>query len=124
MYVYIKSERNLWTVGHYSPNGEWIPQSDHNEETNAEKKVIQLNGGSIPLLDKEKHAISVGLTLAGDYLKLDSKNDDEKFEVTKLIAEIVVKLALHGEFGKACRETAGIGQVFIKARNEIKQLSR
>ena len=28
MYVYIKSEPGLWTVGFYDPNGKWIPESD------------------------------------------------------------------------------------------------
>ncbi len=27
MYVYIKSKPQLWTVGFYAPNGEWIPES-------------------------------------------------------------------------------------------------
>jgi hypothetical protein len=29
MYVYIKSEPYLWTVGFYTPDGEWIAESDY-----------------------------------------------------------------------------------------------
>ena len=28
MYVYIKSEQQLWTVGFYTTLGEWIAESD------------------------------------------------------------------------------------------------
>lgn len=46
MYVYIKSEQYLWTVGFYTPNGEWIPESDHNNRDDAMARVHYLNGGS------------------------------------------------------------------------------
>ena len=29
MYCYIQSEPQLWTVGFYSPDGTWHPDSDH-----------------------------------------------------------------------------------------------
>ena len=30
MYVYQESEKgSVWTVGFYSPAGEWVPESDH-----------------------------------------------------------------------------------------------
>lgn len=45
MYVYIKSEPNLWTVGFYNPKGEWIPDSDYDSPTEAAKRVHYLNGG-------------------------------------------------------------------------------
>ena len=37
MYVHIRSERNLWTVGHYTPEGMFIPTSDHDTNEEAEK---------------------------------------------------------------------------------------
>jgi len=45
MYVYIESEHNLWTVGFYSPDGEWHPDSDHETRESAAKRVHYLNGG-------------------------------------------------------------------------------
>lgn len=45
-YVYIQSEPNLYTVGFYSPDGEWHPDSDYAKRTDAAKRVHYLNGGS------------------------------------------------------------------------------
>ena len=45
MYVYIKSEQGLWTVGFYNPNKEFIPESDHDSPDKAAARVNYLNGG-------------------------------------------------------------------------------
>ena len=45
MYVYIKSEPGLWTVGFYRPDGKWMPESDHESEEKAAERVHYLNGG-------------------------------------------------------------------------------
>jgi len=45
MYVYINSERGLWTVGFYAPDGKWNPESDHDNTEEAAKRVAWLNGG-------------------------------------------------------------------------------
>lgn len=62
MYVYIRSEKpgwfpsprqsdsvyltsSLWTVGFYSPDGKWNPESDHETEEKASERVHYLNGG-------------------------------------------------------------------------------
>lgn len=44
MYVYKQTEPNLWTVGFYSPNGEWHPESDHGSPEKAAERVHYLNG--------------------------------------------------------------------------------
>ena len=44
MYVYIKSEPRLWTVGFYGPDGKWNPESDHDSTDEAAKRVAFLNG--------------------------------------------------------------------------------
>jgi len=44
-YVYIRSERTLWTVGFYRPDGTWEPESDHASPEDAAKRVRYLNGG-------------------------------------------------------------------------------
>ena len=44
MYVYIRSERELWTVGFYSPDGTWNPESDHTDHEKAAQRVAWLNG--------------------------------------------------------------------------------
>jgi hypothetical protein len=45
MYVYIKSELMLWTVGFYDSDGKWCPESDHGTQEEAAKRVAWLNGG-------------------------------------------------------------------------------
>ena len=45
MYVYIRSEPNLFTVGFYAPNGEWNPDSDFGTREEARERVHYLNGG-------------------------------------------------------------------------------
>lgn len=44
MYVYVRSEPQLWTVGFYAPDGKWKPESDHNDQEEAAKRVAWLNG--------------------------------------------------------------------------------
>ncbi len=46
MYVYIKSEPTLWTVGFYSPDGEWNSESDYETKELAAERVHYLNGGN------------------------------------------------------------------------------
>ena len=48
MYVYIKSEENLITVGFYTPSGQWVPESDWENKDDAANRVHWLNGGSLP----------------------------------------------------------------------------
>jgi hypothetical protein len=48
MYVYIRSEPVLWTVGHYDPDGKWHPESDHADPEKAAQRVHYLNGGRSP----------------------------------------------------------------------------
>lgn len=45
MYVYIKSELGLFTVGFYSPDGKWHPDSDYSSREEAAARVNYLNGG-------------------------------------------------------------------------------
>lgn len=44
-YVYIETEHSLWTVGFYSPDGKWHPESDHDTRESASERVHYLNGG-------------------------------------------------------------------------------
>ena len=46
MYVYIKSEPQLWTVGFYKPDGTFEPESDHASQDAAAARVHWLNGGN------------------------------------------------------------------------------
>ena len=44
MYVYIRSEPGLYTVGFYRPNGDWEPESDHESTYAAAERAAWLNG--------------------------------------------------------------------------------
>lgn len=44
MYVYLQSEPGLWTVGFYTPDGKWEPESDHESAAAAAERVHWLNG--------------------------------------------------------------------------------
>ena len=49
MYVYVQSESNLWSVGHYTPGGRWLLESEHDTAEMAARRVAWLNGsGSAP----------------------------------------------------------------------------
>jgi hypothetical protein len=43
-YVYIRSDRELWTVGFYTPDGRWQSESDHDSREEAAERVAWLNG--------------------------------------------------------------------------------
>jgi hypothetical protein len=45
-WLYIQSERTLWTVGFYRPDGRWEPESDHESKESAAERVHYLNGGA------------------------------------------------------------------------------
>jgi hypothetical protein len=44
MYIYRKTETQLWTVGFYDPSGKWNPESDHDNKTDAAERTAWLNG--------------------------------------------------------------------------------
>lgn len=47
IWIYIKTESNpdLYTVGFYTPQGRFEPESDHSTRESAAKRVNYLNGG-------------------------------------------------------------------------------
>ena len=43
-YLYIQSERNLWTVGFYDADGKWYAEKDYDSPQKAAERVAYLNG--------------------------------------------------------------------------------
>ncbi|WP_433575571.1 hypothetical protein [Nocardia brasiliensis] len=43
-YVYLRTEPGLWTVGFYTPDGAWEPESDRGSKDAAAERVMVLNG--------------------------------------------------------------------------------
>ena len=60
MYVYIKSQPELWTVGFYKPDGKWEPESDHPDAEEAAERVAWLNGSGAPLPQSIQEALNSG----------------------------------------------------------------
>ena len=48
MWVYIRSEPGLYTVGFFDPKGQWHTDSDHESKDAAAARVHYLNGGAHP----------------------------------------------------------------------------
>ena len=47
MWVYQSFEPGLFTVGFYTPDGEWVSESDHSDRDCAAGRVNFLNGGTL-----------------------------------------------------------------------------
>ena len=47
MYVYIQSEKAVWTVGFYDPSRKFISESDWPHPEEAAERVHYLNGGNM-----------------------------------------------------------------------------
>lgn len=45
MYVYLRYAPGVWSVGHYTPQGEWQIESTHATQAAAVARVNFLNGG-------------------------------------------------------------------------------
>jgi len=60
MYVYIKSEPNLWTVGFYRPDGKWEPESDHPKQEEAAERTAWLNGSRPTMPESVNQALNSG----------------------------------------------------------------
>jgi hypothetical protein len=42
MYVYIQSEKTLWSVGFYDPSGNWIPEDEYQCRTCSIREIEAL----------------------------------------------------------------------------------
>jgi hypothetical protein len=67
-YVYLRSEQYLYTVGFYTPDGSWVPETDHSTLGAAAARVHYLNGGNGTEWDMPKQVVRVetGPTCIGD----------------------------------------------------------
>jgi len=54
MYVYLKSEAQLWSVGFYDPGGDWHAESDHSTPEAAAERTHYLNGGGAQQPEQDK----------------------------------------------------------------------
>lgn len=52
MWVYVRSETSLWTVGFYAPDGVWHADSDFSDSDEAADRVAYLNGPHSSLAER------------------------------------------------------------------------
>ena len=74
MWVYIKSEPNLWTVGFHEPDGTWHTDSDQDTKEKAANRVRFLNGGFVTVGDEDIQDKDAGKDVVT--VKVELKNDD------------------------------------------------
>lgn len=89
-WVYLKTESNLWTVGFYTPNGEWQTESDWVSPADAANRVHFLNGGQ-----EEKDQ--------GPRYTVIDKEDLEKYvpsDIANKFGEIHAEICAHIEQGR------------------------
>lgn len=70
MYIYVESKPGLYTIGFYTPNGEWIPESDCIDKVDAVNRVALLNGND----DSNKQKIKKSLNLIYEYGGIDGSH--------------------------------------------------
>lgn len=58
-YVYVWGGKDLWTVGHYTPGGYWVAESDHGSSKDAAERVRYLHGGSGPAVHEMLEALKL-----------------------------------------------------------------
>lgn len=58
IWTYIQSEPGLWTVGHYAPDGRFVPESDHDSIAGAAERIHYLNGGAHQILTDIRDVLS------------------------------------------------------------------
>lgn len=104
-YVYIESERYaddsgfthvLYTVGHYTPVGKWVAESDHEGDEDAAARVNYLNGG-----DTELRALLLAVKALWDKHGLG----DDEAESEPVYARVCAALGTT-EAGRHTRERA------------------
>lgn len=84
MYVYIKSEPQLWTVGFYDPAGKWESESDHDSKDDAAKRVSFLNGNKTA---DSKNSLEILDMIIAD-CETDVKEFDRKPFTGKTVGEL------------------------------------
>lgn len=64
-YVYLQTEEELWTTGHYDPSGKWHPESDHSAEEEAASRAVHLNGGPTDSVEVVETKVTYGYRKVG-----------------------------------------------------------
>lgn len=90
MYVYIKSESQLYIVGFYNPEGYWQPESDWDSKNEAAKRVSYLNGNPqmhTLQLDLLEETMAAMISFGKEQLLINDAVVDLLREITEKITE-------------------------------------
>ena len=91
-WIYLKSRsENLYTVGHYSPSGEWIPHRDFESVTDATDEINFLNGGSkkttTPAVSFDREELDwLGILVASYKSEHNWKDDEDPSATDEMIS--------------------------------------
>jgi hypothetical protein len=93
IYVYIRSETQLWTVGYYGPADEWRPESDYDNADEAANRVAYLNGDSNPLTEVAPDMLEALKKFVATWDPDKGRNQREKLDVARTMAERAIEKA-------------------------------
>lgn len=72
-YVYRQAEPNCYTVGFYDPNGDWQPESDHQDREVAALRCNYLNGGSASIGPEIERLAGAAMELSTTLLRVGNR---------------------------------------------------
>lgn len=99
MYVYLKSEPGLWTVGFYDPSGDWQPESDHTKQEEAANRAAFLNGQR-------------SLAVEGPQVNVKEETYKHIFKVLTFMSRLAKDLMLRGIFHDASKLESPEAEIF------------
>ncbi len=96
MYVYLRSEPQLWTVGYYDGKQKWIPESDHSSSDDAAERVAWLNGDgdayAFPISRSELESLRFRLKEANELVEPLTYENDRLKAANVRMAERIAEL--------------------------------
>lgn len=103
-WVYKRTEPGLWTVGFYTPEGEWEAESDLDNKTEAAQRVHWLNGGD--LIQTKS-----GLVLTPERLEELADEAERGYDVDQILAN-------QDRIREKTRDVTGVDEEIDKIRGE------
>lgn len=121
MYVYLKSEPQLWTVGYYDAKQKWIPESDHSSSDDAVERVAWLNGDddAFPISRSELESLRFRLKEANELIDPLTRENDLLKAANMRMAEGV--LSLTAQNAEAEKRIIGLEQLAEKRLQMIRE---
>lgn len=107
MYVYLKSNYGVWSVGFYDPAGKWHLESEEYSAQQAAQRVAWLNGKKISVFETDRLSFKEFLTC----LEIDLWDSNKKHTLGRL-KNVIIALARDYNFVDQVNE-----KVFLNYRS-------